>query len=66
MLEYVLNNSLAEHKIITIMYLGKSEKITQRKIKVIKIEDGDVEAYCYLRHQIRHFKKSGILSAVKN
>jgi len=41
----------------------KKTEITQRKIKVLKINDDDIEAYCYLRHSIRHFKKDNILAA---
>lgn len=62
--EYVLNNSLKEHKTVTIIYLGKDNKITKRNIKVNKIRDDDIEAYCYLRHHIRHFKKENILGAM--
>ncbi|MEW9096150.1 MAG: hypothetical protein AB2417_13810 [Clostridiaceae bacterium] len=63
MYDYVLRTSLVEHKIIDIMYLRGNE-ITQRKIKVIKINDNDIEAYCYLRNNIRHFKKENILAAM--
>jgi len=57
-----LKTSLEGHKVITIMYMKKTE-ITQRKIKVLKINDEDIEAYCYLRQGIRHFKKDNILAA---
>jgi hypothetical protein len=50
MVDYVLKNSLLEHKIITIMYQAKDNKISQRDIKVMKVEDNNIEAYCYLRH----------------
>ncbi|MBU5484953.1 hypothetical protein KQI86_11455 [Clostridium sp. MSJ-11] len=63
MYDYVLRTSLTEHKIIDIMYL-KGNEITQRKIKVIKINDNNIEAYCYLRNNIRHFKKENILAAM--
>lgn len=63
MFDYELKTSLIEHKIINIMYL-KGEEITLRKIRVLKINDGDIEAYCYLRHGIRHFRKDNILAAV--
>ena len=59
--EYILKNSLQDHKIVTIMYqVGK--EITQRDIRIIKLMDKDVEAYCYLRHQVRHYKKEKILA----
>jgi predicted DNA-binding transcriptional regulator YafY len=63
MFDNVLKTSLAAHKIITIMY-QKGDEFTQRNIKIIKIEENNVEAYCYLRHEVRHFKKSNILAAM--
>ncbi len=62
MVDYILKLSLNQHKEIIIVYQTK-DKITQRKIKVIKIENNIIEAYCYYRHQIRHFRKENILSA---
>ena len=63
MFDYVLKSSMAKHKIVTIMYLKQNNEITQRNIKIIKMSDNDIEAYCYLRNQFRHFKKNNILSA---
>jgi hypothetical protein len=63
MFDYELRTSLNEHKILTIMY-QKNEEITQRNIKVLKMDDKEIEAYCYLRHNIRHFKKDNILAAM--
>lgn len=63
MFDNVLKTSLAAHKVITIMY-QKGNIFTQRNIKIIKISDDDIEAYCYLRHQVRHFKKDKILAAM--
>ena len=66
MVDYVLENSFIEHKIITIMYQAKDNKISQREIKVMKVGDDSIEAYCYLRHQVRHFKKENILAAANH
>jgi predicted DNA-binding transcriptional regulator YafY len=63
MVDYVLKHALEDHQVVTIMYLRGAE-ITERKIKISKIKENDIEAYCYLRHQIRHFKKDNILSAM--
>ena len=63
MFDYVLMNSLKDHRIVTIMYQGRKE-ITKRDIKIMKVMDKDIEAYCYLRHQIRHFQKDNILAAM--
>lgn len=62
MYDRVLTASLKEQKIINIIYLKKQE-VTQRKIRVLKIIGNNIEAYCYLRKEIRHFKKDNILAA---
>ena len=63
MADYVLKNSLQDHRIVTIMY-QRVKVITQRNIRIMKLNDKDIEAYCYLRHQVRHFKKENILAAM--
>ena len=65
MVDYVLKASLERHQVITIVYQS-ADKITQRKIIVRDFKDDKVEAYCYLRHQVRLFKKSSILAAELN
>ena len=62
MFDHVLKASLEKHQVITIMY-QKGNEFTKRKIKVTGINDNGIEAYCYLRHQVRHFKKDNILAA---
>lgn len=47
---------------ITIIY-QQGEKFTERDIKVTGVKGDKVEAYCFLRHQHRIFKKDNILSA---
>lgn len=63
MRDYVLKHSLEDQRIISIRYL-KDNKIIQRRIKVIKIQGDNIQAYCYLRKSIRNFKRDNILSAI--
>ena len=62
MIEYYLKISLLEGKKIKIIY-QKENELTERMIKVNKIEDDKVEAFCYLRKGRRIFKKDNILAA---
>jgi predicted DNA-binding transcriptional regulator YafY len=62
MVDYVLKTSLEKHQEVTIIY-QKGKDFSERKIKVTGIKDDTVEAYCYLRHKPRVFKKDKILSA---
>jgi predicted DNA-binding transcriptional regulator YafY len=62
MVDYILRASLEKHRSVTIVYQA-GNKITQRKITVIGFKNNCIEAYCYLRHEMRNFKKENILSA---
>ena len=60
MLDYILNNS--KDKDCVIIYMT-GNKITKRKIHIYKIDDSYIMAYCHLKHEMRTFKRDGILSA---
>lgn len=62
MIDHILKASLENNQVITIIY-QKGSEITKRNIRVLKITDDAIEAYCYLRRQVRRFKKDNILSA---
>lgn len=62
MIEHYLKISLLEGKKIKIIY-QKDNELTERIIKVYKIQKDKVEAYCYLRKAQRIFKKKNILAA---
>ena len=57
-----LRYSMRNKKVIQIIYHG-SGGITQRKIKVLKMDDVKVTAYCYTKKGIRSFKLDSILGA---
>jgi len=63
MKNYILKKSLNEDRIIKIIYI-KEKEITERNIKVKEIYLDKIKAYCYLRKEVRYFKKENILSAV--
>lgn len=61
-LEKVLKLSIELGKPIIIIYMGK-KGISRRKIKLIRIEDKRIYAYCFLREKYRYFVIDNILSA---
>lgn len=63
MSEYVFRYSLENREKITIMYM-KGLSITQRDIKVKKIDKDSIVAYCYSKKAIRRFTKDNILSSM--
>lgn len=58
----ILIRALKEEKRLEIIY-ESGGVFTQRKIKIIDLEDSTATAYCYLRKQKRTFKIKQILSA---
>ena len=61
-IDHILKVSLESNRIVTIIYSGSSG-ISERNVKVMEMQDDKVKAYCYLRKQVRYFKKENILSA---
>ena len=57
-----LRYSLRNKALIQMIYHG-SDGISQRKIKVLRIDSDKILAYCYTKNGIRSFKISKILSA---
>lgn len=61
-IEHIIKTSQERSWIVKIIYSGSSG-ISERNIKVLEIQDNKIKAYCYLRKQVRYFKKDSILSA---
>jgi len=47
---------------IEIIYLNSKGKISQRTIHVLSETETNIKAYCFLKKQLRTFKKDNILS----
>lgn len=62
MVNHILRHALEQDCIVTIFY-QKNNEITVRNIRVMEIKGDKVTAYCYLRKQVRVFKRDNILSA---
>ena len=54
---------MLEGYLVEIIYESQSKQLTQRKIKILEIQDDKIKAYCYLRDQVRTFQLDQILSA---
>lgn len=49
---------------VDIIYLAKNGQVSQRRIKVLQINEDLIKAYCYLRRSNRTFKITNILAFV--
>lgn len=60
--QYFLDSINTKRK-IEIIYLSKNNKTTQRIIRVIKIEENKILAFCFMKRQVRVFIMENILAA---
>lgn len=65
MIEFILKNSEANKVPIIIVY-QKGDEITQRKIRVNRIKDDIIQAYCFRKKALRNFKMENVLAATKS
>ncbi|WP_047980797.1 hypothetical protein [Ornithinibacillus contaminans] len=55
--------SIEKKEKIVIIYMDQYERVTQRYVRVIRMDEHTIMAYCYWRKKIRMFTKQNILSA---
>ncbi|WP_339212883.1 transcriptional regulator [Solibacillus sp. FSL W8-0372] len=58
-----IKKAMQHNQVVDIMYIAKNNTLTKRRIKLIKIVDDAVQAYCFTRHAKRTFKFDNILAA---
>lgn len=61
----ILLRAAANKKPIEMIYMSKDNKISQRVIRVIAVNDSKVKAYCYVKKQYRIFSIDNILSVAQ-
>ncbi|WP_042150073.1 hypothetical protein [Paucisalibacillus sp. EB02] len=58
----IFQHSIETNQKIVIFYIDSSNNLTQRIIRVIKMNEDLLVAYCYWRKKVRTFKIENILS----
>ncbi|RKQ29665.1 hypothetical protein [Oceanobacillus halophilus] len=58
----LLLQSINQQKRLYIIYLSNTNQITKRMIRVIRINEDRVLAYCYFKQKFRIFKLENILA----
>lgn len=61
----LLMKAMTEKRTIVIFYQDQYNNVTERFIRVLRVNDEVVTAYCFWRKQVRNFKIANILSAGK-
>jgi predicted DNA-binding transcriptional regulator YafY len=61
----LFKNSLDNKQKIIIFYIDSENKVTERYIRVLQINEKSILAYCYYRRKVRTFNMENILSVGK-
>lgn len=59
----LFRRSIDNKETIMLFYMDSNNKVTQRYVRVLQIEDAHILTYCYYRKNVRVFKLNNILSA---
>jgi predicted DNA-binding transcriptional regulator YafY len=63
MVDFVLRRAVQSGKRIQLIYLDQNHRLTHRFVRVLKLTDDKVMAFCYLRRKPRWFERARILAA---
>lgn len=58
----LLERAIDHHQLINMVYQSKEGQITQRRIKVLMVKNGQLHAFCFLRQAKRTFNMDNILA----
>mgnify|MGYP001025034413 CR=1 FL=1 len=59
----LFKRSIESKQKIIIFYIDSENKVTERYIRVLRIDKDSILAYCFFRKQVRTFNMENILSA---
>lgn len=59
-----LIKAMQYRQLVTIMYMSKSGEITKRRVKILKMEGGKFQAYCFLKSAKRTFIIDNVLAVL--
>ncbi|TGB04675.1 hypothetical protein [Halobacillus salinus] len=58
----IISRATVSKQPLEMIYLDSKGNMSQRQVRVVKVNGNQVLAYCYARKQVRSFKLSNILS----
>ncbi|MBM7551881.1 hypothetical protein [Thalassobacillus pellis] len=61
-MEGLLNRAQVEKQRLEMIYLTEKGTLTQRTIRILSVDKDQFLAFCYVRKEVRSFKRSNVLS----
>ncbi|WP_051189010.1 hypothetical protein [Halalkalibacillus halophilus] len=62
MSNYLLRRSYEEKMKLDIVYLDQQQEMTQRVVRVVRLEEDYFLAFCFTRKKVRKFHKNNLLA----
>lgn len=59
-----LSKALKRNQLVDMIYVSKSNEITKRRVKLIKLTDNSFHAFCFNRNAKRTFAIDNVLAIV--
>jgi len=59
-----LQRYLARRQPVDIVYIDRAGQLTQRRVRLLRVDAAHVRAYCYERRAVRTFNLAKILAAM--
>ena len=60
----LLDRAVESQQMLEMIYIANDNQLSQRIIKVLKVTDDSIKAYCNTKRQFRTFKLDNILSVL--
>lgn len=61
-MEGMLESAKQHRTTFEMIYSSKDGQLSQRKIKILQVDNSSILAYCYYRQKVRKFNRNSILS----
>ncbi|MDQ0350710.1 putative DNA-binding transcriptional regulator YafY [Alkalibacillus filiformis] len=58
----LFQKSLQDRRKLEMVYMDSKNNITQRTVRIVKMDDDRILAFCYTKKKVRSFKKENILA----
>ncbi|GAB6936011.1 hypothetical protein JCM14720_19320 [Calditerricola yamamurae] len=59
-----LQRYLVRRQVVDIVYMDRAGRLSQRRVRLLRVDAHHVRAYCYERRAVRTFSLANILAAM--
>ncbi|PKR79176.1 hypothetical protein CEY16_05360 [Halalkalibacillus sediminis] len=63
-MDSIFERALENKQKINLIYVDQDGQLSQRFIRVVRVDQNSILAYCFYKKAVRSFKKENVLSAL--